>query len=137
MRRHDITHKILLLIMSAFLVLGSFGRLSTVFVMAAEEKEIDISALSGFANSYTKDEKGKFEMDGVMVSDGLVYNVTVDGNKLQAWCGKFKSRTWSGDALIDLLDNPSTLFYDKVTGTRNSAEYTGPVEFTRPNGETY
>ena len=137
MRRIDIRHKILLLVMSALLALGSFGRISAVSAFAAEEKKADISAISGFTNSYTKDEKGTFEMQGVMISDGLVYNITVDGDSIQAWCGKLKSRNWSGRELNDLLDKPSTLFYDRVTGTRSSAEYTGPVEFTRPNGETY
>lgn len=137
MRRHDMRKKLLLTILSALVVLGSFGRISTVSCLAEDEKKADLGAISGFSNSYTKDDKGKFEMEGVMVSDGSVYNITVDGEKIQAWCGKLKGRTWSGKTLIELLDKPTTLFYDRVEGTYDSAEYSGPVEFTRPNGKTY
>ena len=75
-------------------------------------------------------------MDGAMVSAGSVYNITVDGEAIQAWSGNYKSRTWKDKELIKLLNDPTTFFYEKVSGTPDKAEFTNKVEFARPNGET-
>ncbi len=105
--------------------------------MAATEKKADLGAINGFGKNQTIDDKGNFEIEGVMVSKGSIYNVTVDGDNLQAWCGKMKGRTWFGQELIDLLDDKDTFFYDNVKGSKRSSEYGNKVEFTRPCGESW
>lgn len=105
--------------------------------MAETEKKADLGAISGFGNNQTSDEKGNFEIDGVMVSKGSIYNVTVDGENLQSWCGKLKGRKWFGQELIDLLDDKDTFFYDNVKGNKRSSEYGSKVEFARPCGESW
>ncbi|MBQ4483080.1 MAG: hypothetical protein II966_07605, partial [Lachnospiraceae bacterium] len=103
----------------------------------AEEKKADISAISGFGKNYSVDQDGKFEIEGVMVVGDTIYNITAGDDMIQSWTGKYKGRYWSGDALKELLDKPETLFYGKVSGTKDKAEFSNEVKFTRPNGQNY
>ncbi len=127
-------------VITAFVILITLGISAAAYTVpcaAAEEKKADISAVSGFGKNYTMDDKGKFEIEGVMVTNGSIYNITVDGDNLQAWCGKYRGRTWGGQQLTDLLNDPTTVFYEKAEGTKDSAEFTNKVEFARPNGKSY
>ena len=133
MKRQYRISKLTAIVLSIVMALG----LNTASCMAATEKKADISAISGFGKGYTVDDKGKFEIEGVMVTQGSMYNVTVDGESIQSWCGKSRGRFWDGQELIDLLNDPTTLFYGKAAGTKKSTEYSDPVEFSRPNGESF
>lgn len=125
------------IVLGLVIALGMLGSIFPIPCMAAEEKKADLSAISGFGKGYTQDEKGKFEIEGVMVTHGSMYNVTVDGECIQSWCGERKGRFWDGEPLIDLLNDPTTLFYGKAEGTKKSTEYSDPVEFARPNGKSF
>lgn len=129
--------KILTIAICILMTAGLYGKTSAT-CFAAEEKKADISALSGFGKNYTENkETGEFEIEGVMLYYGSIYNITVDGDNIQAWCGDLRSNTWGGKRLERLLDDPNTLFYGSVKGKKDSAEFNDPVEFTRPNGKTY
>lgn len=106
-------------------------------VFLAEEKKADISAISGFGKNYSIDKDGKFEIEGVMRTGDTIYNITVEDDMIQSWTGKYKGRYWSGDDLKELLNKPETLFYGKVSGTKDKAEFSDAVKFARPNGENY
>ena len=125
------------IVLGLMIALGVPGSIFQVPCMAAEEKKADLSAISGFGKGYTQDEKGKFEIEGVMVTHGSMYNITVDGESIQSWCGEQRGRFWDGEPLIDLLNDPTTLFYGKAEGTKKSSEYSDPVEFARPNGKSF
>ena len=137
MKRENKAFRSFAAIMAAGLVMGSCLTGGNTACLAADNAEkADLGAISGFGKNYTVDKDGKFEMDGVMVSAGSVYNITVDGEAIQAWSGNYKSRTWKDKELIKLLNDPTTFFYEKVSGTPDKAEFTNKVEFARPNGET-
>ena len=123
---------------SIIMVLAAYIVMLAMPCMAAETTtKADLSAISGFGKNYTSDTEGNFEIEGVMVVYGSVYNITVEDGKIQAWSGKYKSTTWRGDTLVDLLNDPRTLFYGSVKGNEKSAEFLNKVEFTRPDGNTF
>ena len=105
--------------------------------LAATAKKADLGAISGFSNSYTSDDKGNYEIGGAMVAAGTIYNISVEDGAIQAWCDKYKGGKWKDKQLIDLLNQPTTFFYEKVSGNEDTVEFTNKVEFTRPNGKSY
>ncbi len=114
--------------------------LSVTFItqsLAATAKKADLGAISGFSNSYTSDDKGNFEIGGAMVAADTIYNISVEDGAIQAWCDKYKGGKWKDKQLIDLLNQPTTFFYEKVSGNADTVEFTNKVEFTRPNGKSY
>lgn len=114
--------------------------LSVTFItqcLAATTKKADLGAISGFSNSYTSDDKGDFEIGGAMVAAGTIYNISVEDGAIQAWCDKYKGGKWKDKQLIDLLNQPTTFFYEKVSGNADTVEFTNKVEFTRPNGKRF
>ena len=122
-------------VLAAALVTGLCFINSTALCLAADNDEkVDLSAISGFTNTYTVDKDGKFEIEGAMVTGGSVYNITVDGEAIQAWSSNYKSRTWEKKQLKKLLNDPTTFFYERVSGTPDKAEFSNKVEFARPNG---
>ena len=124
--------------LSIMAVLAAYIVMQAVPCMAAETTtKADLSAISGFGKNYASDAEGNFEIEGVMVVYDSVYNITVEDGKIQAWSGKYKSTTWRGDTLVDLLNDPRTLFYGSVKGDEKSAEFLNKVEFTRPDGNTF
>ena len=129
--------KIAAIVLGTAIVMGIYGSIDTVSCIAADEKKADLSALSGFGKNYTSDEKGKFEVEGVMVVGDSMYNITVEEETIQSWCGERRGRSWTGQKLIDLLNKKTTLFYGSAKGDKQSTEYSDPVEFARPNGESF
>ncbi len=123
-----------ILICMIIMIVMSAGAL-TVPCMA--EDSIDIGAISGFGNDFSIDDEGKFEISGAMVSNGLLYNISTEDGGIRAWCKKSKGRLWKDKELKDLLNDKTTFFYEKVSGTPDSAEFSNKVEFARPNGKTW
>ncbi|MBQ9605828.1 MAG: hypothetical protein IJV16_01470 [Lachnospiraceae bacterium] len=134
MRKYYKKFKSFLVALSVFVITGIFFCSSPVICLAEDTEKIDINAISGFGKNYTVDEEGKFDVDGVMVSGGSMYNITVEGEAIQAWSSGFRSRSWSGRTLKKLLNDPTTFFYQKASGTADKAEFKDKVEFKRPNG---
>jgi|GEM_PF-2770488 len=125
-------------ILTAVVIVCSYAASCSVPCLAADSKtKIDLGAISSFGKDYSNDDKGKFEISGVMVTGTSMYNITVDGDAIQAWCGELKGRTWRDQELKKLLNDPTTMFYGKVSGDLESAEFKDKVEFARPNGKTY
>ena len=130
--------KLLAVALCTILAAGLYGNISTSPCFAADTKKVDISALSGFGKNQSENkETGEFEIEGVMVTGNSMYNITVDGDNIQAWCGELRGTTWGGKQLETLLNNRTTLFYGSVKGKKDSAEFSDPVEFTRPNGKSW
>ncbi len=127
----------IILLTSAVTLMSGFFCTGNFTTCLAEEKKADISAISGFGKNSSFDKDGKFEIEGVMVVGDTIYNITAGDDMIQSWTGKYKGRYWSGDDLKELLDKPETLFYGKVSGNKDKAEFSNEVKFTRPNGETY
>lgn len=119
-------------------MLVAFIVMPAVPCMAAETTtKADLSAISGFGKNYSSDAEGNFEIEGVMVVYDSVYNITVEDGKIQAWSGKYKSTTWRGNMLEDLLNDPRVLFYGSAKGDEKSIELLNKVEFTRPDGNMF
>ena len=131
-------YRSLLFSLIALVIAGSYTASCSLPCFAADDKnKVDLSAISGFGKDFTIDDKGKFEISGVMVTGTSMYNVTVEEGALQAWCDTLKGRTWRDRELKTLLNDPTTFFYEKVSGDAESAEFKNKVEFKRPNGKSY
>ncbi len=124
---------------SIMVVLTAYIVMLSMPCMAAEATtKADLSAISGFGKNYTPpDAEGNFEIEGVMVVYDSMYNITAGDGRIQAWSGRFKSTTWTGEALENLLNDPRTLFYGSAKGNEKSVEFLNKVEFTRPDGNTF
>ena len=94
-----------LTVLTAFLLIGlCFVNNRTVCMAADNSDKADLSAIRGFGKNYTVDKDGKFEIEGAMVTAGSVYNITVDGEAIQAWSSGYKSRTWKEKELTKLQE---------------------------------
>jgi hypothetical protein len=138
MRHFGKVYRSILCSLIALVIAGSYTASCNVTCLAADDKnKVDLSAINGFGKDFTIDDKGKFEISGVMVTGNSMYNVTVEEDTLQAWCDSNKGRTWRDKELKNLLNNPTTFFYEKVSGDAESAEFSNKVEFQRPNGKSF
>ena len=104
--------------------------------------EVDLSAISYFTNTWTKTEDGHTEQ-GVMITDGYSYNITVSDGKIQAWTYSngqmLKGRSWEGAALVKLLNDSSTSFWDirEYNEETNTSTVSGRRNIKRPNGAVF